>query len=180
MKNEIAKNKFGFTLIEMVVYVSVGTIVLASIVGMAIWTIRIGAKAKADRQLSYNAARAMEMIIFEIRNSQSVYDPTCSFGINPGQISLEQRTLSLPDETNTFVDFFQCGESLCIKRESNPAAAVTNDQVVLTNLIFEKLENSTTSPSVQITIEMEAKSSVWGISGPQSRIKLANSAKTNE
>ncbi|KKS68962.1 MAG: hypothetical protein UV40_C0038G0004 [Parcubacteria group bacterium GW2011_GWA1_42_7] len=177
---KILKKKNGFTLIEMVVYVGVGTIVLASVIAMAIWTIRIGAKAKADRELIHNAARAMETMIFEIKKSQSLYDPTCAFETNPGQISLEQKNSSLPDETSAFVDFFQCQEALCVKRESAAAAAITNNQVVLTNLTFEKMENSTTSPSVRIILEMESKSSVWGISGPQSGIKLINSAKINE
>ncbi|OGZ33995.1 MAG: hypothetical protein A2Y98_00835 [Candidatus Portnoybacteria bacterium RBG_19FT_COMBO_36_7] len=153
------KSQAGFTLIEMLVYIAILIMVLASLVIFGIGAIRTGAKIKANAEVLNNSRRAIEAITFEIRKSKSIYAPTSIFDVNPGQLSLEQATDSLAGEKQTFVDFFKCGERLCLKKEGGDPFSITSNHVKITNLVFSQLLNSSLQPSVQITLGIETAAS---------------------
>lgn len=149
----------GFTLIEMIVYVAIVAVLILTIAAFAVWAIQVGSKTKINYELADNARRAMEKMVYEIKKSKSIYAPASIFEINPGQLSLEQVTTSIPGETATFIDFFQCGNALCEKKEGQAPQALTNERVKLTSLKFFQLLNSTTTPSVQISLKLESAAS---------------------
>ena len=170
---------WGFTLMEIVVYVGVFSIILGSLAFFAFWALRAGAKAKTETEVLNSGRRAMEIMTYEIKKSKSVYDPASIFDSGAGQLSLEQETSLLPQENRTFVDFFRCGQALCLKRESQSLVALTSANVNLTNLNFSKISNSATSTSVQIKINLESTRSPWGQEGIKSKIQLQTSANLN-
>jgi len=169
----------GFTLIEMVIYVGLCSIILGSLAFFASWALQAGAKAKMERDVLNNGQRALEIMVSEIKKSKNVYDPTSVFNSYPGQLSLEQATAFLPQESETFVDFFQCGQSLCLKRENDSPIALTDGNVALTDLKFFKISNNATSSSIQINLGLESSRSVWGQSQTKSKIWLQTSANLN-
>ncbi len=154
-----AKFRTGFTLIEMIIYVALVTTVISVIVGFAFWAIQVGSKVKINYEVTDNARRAMETMVFEIKKSKSIYTPTAIFDVSPGQISLEQIATTTPGEVMTFVDFFKCADSLCLKREGQDPVKITTAQVKIVNLSFSPLLNSTTTPSVQINLQVDSVSS---------------------
>jgi len=154
---KISNTRFraGFTLLEMLIYIASLVLVIATIVVFGIGIIRTGAKVKTNSEILDNSRRAIEIISFEIRNSKSVYTPTSVFDLNPGQLSLEQTNSSSAEEKSIFVDFFKCGDSLCLKREGSSPFAITSSHVKVTNLVFSELFNSVSRPSVQIILRLE-------------------------
>jgi len=146
----------GFTLIEMVIYIAIVTVVVGIVVMFGFAAIRTGAKVKTNAEVLDNSRRAMETIIYEIKKSRSVYTPTSAFDTDPGQLSLEQATTTPVDETATFVDFFKCGDSLCLRREGSNPMNLTNDRVKVIGLVFTQLSNSSSRPSVQIRLRLES------------------------
>lgn len=137
----------------MLIYIALLIVMVTAIVSFAFWTIQAGAKIKTNYELADNARRAMDIMTYEIKKSQSVYASTSIFNTNPGQLSLEQMASSTA-ETLTYIDFFKCGDRLCLKREGTDPMALTNNQVKITNLIFSQLLNSSTTPSIQITLRV--------------------------
>lgn len=156
--NKFIRQNRGFSLIEMLLYIVLATIVVSIITVLAIWAIRIGVEIKNNQALSDNARRAMETMVYEIRQSKSVYLPTTSFSTDTGQLSLEQDTSTSPAETISYVDFFRCGSSLCLKRDGQIAQTLTNDRVDVTGLTFIYLENSSAAPSIKINLKMKTVS----------------------
>lgn len=150
-----AKINLGFTLIEMMVYLGVAVIVISAIMIFGIAAIRSGAKIKSNANLIDNGRRVMEVINYEIKKSRTIYTPTSVFDSHPGQLSLEQTSTSTPGEIISFVDFFQCGDSLCLRRDGSNPLKLTTGEIKITNLIFRQLVNSTSSPSVQINLGLE-------------------------
>lgn len=147
----------GFTLIEMLIYIFCLVLIIGAIVIFGWVAIRSGLKIKANAEVLDNARRAVEIMTLEIKKSRSIYTPTSIFDNNPGQLSLEQ-TASSTSETLTFVDFFKCGDSLCIRREDSSPLVLTSTRVKVSNLIFTQLSNLN-SPSVQITLRVESAAS---------------------
>lgn len=139
----------------MLAYLAILVILVSVIIIFAFWTIRVGSKIKVNYELADNARHSLDTITYEIKKSQSVYTPTSIFDANPGQLSLEQ-VASSTTETLTFVDFFKCGDSLCLKREGASPVALTNSRVKITSLVFSQILNSAATPSVQISLQIES------------------------
>ena len=149
----------GFSLIEMLLYVALVATIISSVVFFGIWIIQVSAKSRVNSEVLVNARRAMETMVYEIRKSQSVYAPTSVFDSSPGQLSLEQTNVAGSDESSNFIDFFICGQALCLKREKTNPVALTNSSVRVTSLIFSQRLNSIDNPSLQIKLRVESLSS---------------------
>jgi prepilin-type N-terminal cleavage/methylation domain-containing protein len=151
--------KRGFTLIELVVYVAVLGMVLASVLAFLLWTVKSQAKTNAMRQVLAAGQRTLEIFSREVAAASSVYTPTSVFNSFPGQFSLQTGAYVPVGETSSYIDFYQCGDKFCMKRESQNPLAITSDKVSLTNLTFLHLVTGQGRSSVQITLTLAAKTS---------------------
>ncbi len=159
----------AFTLIEILLYVAFIGLILLGVSAFLLIALRSEAKVQAKLEAMFEASRAVEIITREIKQATSVYAPTSVFNVNPGQLSLASAHMAPSPETSTYVDFFQCGTQLCMKRESQNPAAITSSAVQLQNAIFY-LINSAGKPSIQMnfslavpnqsTISMQATASI--------------------
>ncbi len=146
--------KRGFTLMEILVYLAVLTVIFLSVLSFLTWSTKSGNKARAIREVTDNARRAMEIMTYEIREAKSIYTPTST----STQLSLETSHYLPAGEILTFIDFYLCGEAtstLCLKKESEPPIAITTDRVKVSNLEF--LQIATTTPSIQINLKVDCQ-----------------------
>lgn len=162
MKHSFSKPRFtlhvsGFTLIELVVYVAVLGIVLASVLTFLLWTVKSQTKTNAMRQVLAAGQRSLEVVSREASLAQTVYTPTSVFNSSPGQVSLRTGAYVPTGETYSYIDFYKCEDKLCMKRESQNPLAITSDKVSLTNLTFSQVVTGQNRSSIQITLTFVAK-----------------------
>jgi len=149
--------KKGFTLIEILVYVGVMVIILMTVSSFFLWTNRLNTKTKVMKETIYNARRAMEIMTYEIKSAEGVYNPTSVFSSNEGQLSL-QTTRYLPEgENKTYIDFYVCEYRLCLKKEDQDPIALTSDNVRVNVLAFHYIATTSTAPSIQINLKVDYK-----------------------
>ena len=141
----------GFTLVELLVYIMVFSILMGAVTGFAYWAVRANAKARAIREVLSNAERAMDIMSGEIQKAKGVYTPTSG----ATQVALETSENLPTDETTTYVDIYVCGTALCIKRESQNAALITGDSIEIPQLRFSTI--GTTTPTVNIDLTVRYK-----------------------
>jgi len=77
-----------------------------------------------------------------------LYIPTTT----TSQVSIETRRNPPVGENSTYVDFFLCGTSLCLRREAQNPIALTSENVLIQNLTFEHVETGTV-PSIQVVFD---------------------------
>lgn len=147
--------KNSFTLIEVLVYIAVLTIIISIVSVFIFWQIGSGAKSRAIRETQYNAERALTIMIKEIREAKSVYAPASAFNVNPGQLSLETLKYLPSGETVSYIDFFICGTQLCFKKESQNPVALTSGRVKISDLVFSQINTIPTAPSIQINLKVD-------------------------
>ncbi len=146
-------NQKSFTLIEILVYIAVLTIITVAISSFFLWFIHSNTKARAIRETLDNTRRAVEIMTYEIKEAKSIYTPTTT----STQLSLET-TKHLPEEEKTtYIDFYLCGTRLCLKKESQTPVALTSDRVVVNNLEFLEITTTSTAPSIQINLKIDYK-----------------------
>lgn len=157
-QKKIGSEKFlkGFTLIEVLVYIAVLTIIVLAISSLLIWAIRSGAKAKAMRETLNNAERAMAIMVHETKEAKGIYTPTSLFDAHPGQLSLETTKYSSLEEETIFLDFYLCQDKLCLKKESQDPFVLTSDSVEISNLVFSEVFSGQ-APSLQIDLIVSYK-----------------------
>ncbi len=151
--------KQGFTLIETLVYIVVLVIILVVVISFLSWSIRINVKAKIAVETLNSAKRIMEIIDYEIRSSKSIYNPTSIFNSNPGQLSLETANHLPVGEKITFVDFYLCGDQLCLKMESQDPVALSAPNIKIDNIIFrEVVSGDRSSVQIELTASYDSQS----------------------
>lgn len=146
--------KKGFTLIEILLYVAILGLLIGAVSAFLLFTIRSQAKTRQEREVLFEATRAMDSITREIQGADGVYAPASIFETNPGQLSLATGNMPPAGETSTYVDFFQCGTQICQKRESQNPVAITSNSVKVQNLVFYLVNSAGNAPSVQIQLTL--------------------------
>jgi len=145
------KKEKGFTLLEMLVYVAILSLVVAMVLGLFLWVVRAQVRVAAAKEVVESTRIVLTILENEIKEAQSIYTPT-SFSAPP-QISFETRRNPPPDEDSTYVDFFLCGTRLCVKRESQSPLALTPENILIQNLSFEHIQTGSATPSVQVIFD---------------------------
>jgi len=125
----------SFTLMEMIIYLAVFSIIIVVILAFIFWFINANAKSKAMRETLMNARKAMEIIIHEINSASSIYTPTTS----TAQISLETLNYLPTGEYTSYIDIYKCGLAVCLKKESQNPEALTSESINVDNLSFTKI-----------------------------------------
>lgn len=153
IQNPKSKTNFGFTLMEILVYVVVFSIIMAVLSGFTIWIVHSNIKAQVMRETLANVEGAMTRMTYEIRNAQSIYAPTAT----STQLSLETLNYLPEGESSSYLDFFLCGTQLCLKKESQIPIPLTSDKVEIKNLSFSQIATATSTGSIQINLKAEYK-----------------------
>lgn len=144
-------NNLGFSILEILVSIAIFALIFTVITSFIFWMNYSNSGLKSDREAGENAKRVMEAVIYEIRGAKSVYTPTTT----ASQLSLETAKYLPTGETNTFIDFFICGLSICLKKESQNPVSLLPDTVKATSLEFSQFLNGT-KPSVKINLTVNS------------------------
>ncbi|OGZ72428.1 MAG: hypothetical protein A2908_03265 [Candidatus Staskawiczbacteria bacterium RIFCSPLOWO2_01_FULL_38_12b] len=148
----------GFTLLEILVYISILSLVLLLTSTAIFYFSQSNKQTKGDREVLENARRAMEIITYEINGAKSIYTPTSS----PNQISLETSKYLPANETTTYIDFFLCGTRICLKKEAQDPFFLTSDSVEVTTLEFTQVSTNG-NESIKIALTMNYQDSINNI-----------------
>lgn len=141
--------KRGFSLFEVIIYLSIAFVVLSVVVGFVFWLIDSNNKNRIMREVTNSAKRSLEIITYEIRSAKNIYTPTTSLS----QLSLETQHYVPEGENSSFIDFYLCSSRLCMKKESQDSIVLTSDNVEILSLIFTYISPE----SVKIDISLRYK-----------------------
>ncbi len=147
-----SKKNNGLSLLEVVVSIAIFSIIVLIITSFIIWMNFSNSRTKADRDTLENARKVLDIMTYEIRGAKGIYTPTTT----SNQLSLETAKYLPTDEVSTYIDFFLCGSSICLKKESQNPAYLTSDNVQVASLVFSQFSNNG-RPSIQINLTLNYK-----------------------
>jgi type II secretory pathway pseudopilin PulG len=153
------KKTNAFTLVEVLVYIAILSIMLLIVASFLLWSNKSNIKAKALNETTYNIRRAIETIGHETKEAIGIYTPTSLFSTSSGQLSLEIAKYLPQDETTSYVDFYLCENQICFKKEGLNPISITSENIGVSKLEFKQIATTSTAPSVQIEITAEYKPS---------------------
>jgi len=159
---KINKKSSGFSLLELLVYIGILTVVVGFIVGIFITTSKIGnretSSTEVTSQINYVSQTIQRLVkeasvidipagistsTLKLRTSSSLTDPTCIY-LSSGTIKIAQGAFPVP-----------VGSEKCTSSSTN----LTSSKVVVDNLTFTKLTSYPGHDSVAFEIQMSLNTS---------------------
>lgn len=141
--------KKGFTLVELMIYMALISILAVVFVSFAFDVIGTSEKGRLRQELQQNARFAMDRMTQEIRASASVNTGASTFGVHPGVLSLGTND----GATNPTIFDVDAGV-LRVKLGAASAAALTDSKFAVTNLAFENLSVSGRTSNIRINLTL--------------------------
>ncbi len=132
----------GFTLLEMLVYLAVITVVLTAAASLSFAFLSANARAMANVETGRNARFAVDRMATAVREAAGVNFSDSVFGLNPGRLSL-----ATGDPATDPTVFTVSGGRLFIQQGAGPVLPLTSPAVVVTEFTVDNL-----SPSAFISI----------------------------
>ncbi len=141
----------GFTLIETIIYVAITGLVLAGFVVFAFSISGSRDKSYVISEVGANSRMALDVISQRIRNAKEV-NVSSIFDSDPGVLSLE---MADPSKNPTIINLNQNDGVLQIVEGTTAPAAVTSDEVKITNLVFNNLTSGSERENIRVILTVE-------------------------
>lgn len=148
MKQSInKKNLRGTSFIELILYIAIMGIMIASIGSFIVSNKKMGDNHKAITEVELQGAEVIRIILQSIRNSQSVNYP--AIGMNGASLSLSVGVL-----TKNPTVFDLSGGKVRIKEGSDSTIDLNSSQVEITNLSFKNMTATNAPGSVRVSFDI--------------------------
>ena len=137
----------GFTLIELIIYVALSSILLVTVITFGLNTIYSGEKSEIRQETLQGSTLAMQRILEEIRSADDLNDGTSTFGSSPGVLSLASST-SADDPVVIDVD----SNMLQLTLGAGSAIDLLDESLEVTNLVFTDLSRSNYTKHIRVEL----------------------------
>ncbi len=139
----------GFTLVEMILYVSLCAIILLVLATLLSYLLSARVKSQAITEVNQQGFQVMRMMTQTIRNGKSLQVP--SIGTSSSTLSI---TTGNPLLNPTV--FTASGTTVVIKEAGNSAIPLTNSRVKVSSLLFQNISSaSSTERIIRISFILE-------------------------
>lgn len=148
--NLIRKTFEGFTLIELILYMAIVSVVTTSLISFGWNIINNGIKSTVDEEVYSNGRYIAEKIKYEIRNASGINT------VNTTSISLSE---SNPADNPTVINL--SSSRVTIKKGAAAAVSLNSNDTAISNLVFtnySSLDNKTKNIQFSFTIFYKANS----------------------
>lgn len=154
---KINLKKSGFSLLEMIIYISILTFMLAIIVEVVLSVTRSERTIKATRSVENSAVMTLERIGREVRAAQGVVESESVFGAHPGVLTLETTDENGNPQEIRF--YLQDGKVILSIGEV-VAGPLTEEKATVTSLKFFH-PTSGNGEAIRTEIEVESGTSTY-------------------
>lgn len=145
--------KKGYTLVEMVIYVALMSIISLLIVNTVLSFTKSYRNVSTLRAVESSALDTLERLSRDVRNATSINDGSSTFGSNPGVLTLIQTSATVSTTTRYYV------ENGVMKVDVNGVyvGPLTTRGTTVQSIVFRKLDNGV-STGVKIDMTVSATS----------------------
>jgi type II secretory pathway pseudopilin PulG len=147
------KNK-GYSLVEMVIYVTILSVLALIIVNTLLMLTRSYTTVKTNRLIGLSVGTAMERMTREIRKGISIDQVSSVFNGSNGKLVMSS-TDSFGNATTT--QFYLSSGKVMIKQGTGAEAPLTLASTTISSLVFRQMSTSTVS-AVKIEMQIQASS----------------------
>jgi len=149
-KKFLLKNNRGFTLVEVLLYVSIVSVLVLVMSIFLFMLLEAKTKAETIWEVNSEGARVMRIITQIVRNAETINVPV------PGA-SGTIMTLAMNDSSKNPTVFSSSGSNIQIKEGTGATISLTAGKFSISDLVFENLSRTNTPGVVKIMFTMNRK-----------------------
>jgi prepilin-type N-terminal cleavage/methylation domain-containing protein len=150
----IKEKQKGFSLIEIIIYLGLLSIILAILIFFFQEEIYLKAKIANQAEVIDNGQFALNKIVWYLQHAESLNYPSSGQGKNT-------LSLNLSDTAQNPVVFFIENNVLKIKQANSEPIALNNDRVKVLGVTFSNFAFAAKEPIIQIKIQISSASEFW-------------------
>lgn len=154
MKNLISKNKKGFSLIEVIIYVAIIGGLLVTLTNFILAISGSRNKSYAQQEVNANTRLALNILNHKIKTSNGINIASSTFGSSPGVLSL-----SMSSSTLNPTVFALSNGRLTITEGATSSQFITSQRVNISSIIFTNLTSDSNHGNVGISMNFSYASS---------------------
>lgn len=143
------KNK-GFTLVEILLYFAIISVVLFAIMSFSLQILDITQKSANLKEIQTNMDYIGNQITYAIQSAESVDVPNSTFNDDAGALSL-----ITTDPENSPTSFYAQNEEIFIKKGSGSAVKVSSDLISCPQLRFSRITSTNIPDQILIDLRCE-------------------------
>ena len=137
------ENRKGFTLIELILYVSVSALVALAATGLILLILQGRVKSQTIAEVEQVGNQVMNLITQTTRNSLRINSP--STGATSSALSLAH-----PSSTNNPTIFDIASSTIRITEGASLSVPLTSSRILTSSLVFQNLSRANTSGTIKI------------------------------
>ena len=149
-KSKQQANEKGFTLMEILVYIGIFTIVMTYIIGFSLEIVRNRIKNEAMQAVEENARFALGRMVQELKEASSVNTGASVFGVHPGVL-----TLVMPQAWKNPTVYDVVGGKLRLTYGTNDPVFVTSENLNVKKLKFYNYSVPGYPQNIKIDLTLE-------------------------
>ncbi|PJA90482.1 MAG: hypothetical protein CO137_00160 [Candidatus Magasanikbacteria bacterium CG_4_9_14_3_um_filter_32_9] len=142
---KIIKNKKGFSLVELVLYISVLIILLGSIFLFMGLVFESKAKSQTINEVERQGEFIIRTILQTVRNTNTINSPTVGSSSNSLSINVK-------NPTNSPTTFALNGTGLVMTEASQTPVILNNNLVEIKNIVFRNVSQPSTTGIIRVEI----------------------------
>ena len=150
----------GFSLLEMLIYISILVLLLIVIMNIVISVVRSGRIINALRNVENSALISLERITRETRQADSMDTGGSILDSNPGRLVLESVEYSGIGGTLCTVEFYLSSGTLMFSENGVEIGPLTQGDAKVSSLIFRRF-SSLNSEGIRTEITLESGTSTY-------------------
>jgi len=133
----------GFTLIEMLLYIGIIAIMLATLLSFSLQMLASSAKSQTDQTVYSEERYATERLTYEIRNAAGVNVASSSFGVNLAASSTAMLSLSEASSPLNPTVFSVASGTFMVQQGTGAPIALNSSSTQVTSLVFSNYSTGT-------------------------------------
>lgn len=146
---KISNFQKGFTLIELVIYMAILTIVLSIAVDLFFFSKTFGNQVAQEQEVDRNARVAFLEMTQTIRGTSSVTSP--ALGASGSNLYLNSNAIR-----------YAVNNGILQKTQSGQTVDLTSDDVSIDNLTFTTRGEAGEKPTVSVSFDVRTNTLIWG------------------
>jgi type II secretory pathway pseudopilin PulG len=158
MSNAFTRRR-GFTLVEALIYIVLAALAFTFIIGIGQDLLLGSVKIQGEREVSFNARTAINLITQKIRGANDVVLGSSTFNSSPGVLTITYPGVSpsiIFDTYNKTLTKSTGGtyviRKLRMKEGTAAAVDLTNDKINITNFVVRNLTKSTEAHNINVEL----------------------------
>lgn len=152
---KIFSNKRGFSIVEMLIYITILVLMLGVIMGVVISVINSGRVIGSLKNVENSVITSLERLVRETRQAGSINLGSSVLESHPGRLVLEGTDI---DGNPRTVEFYLAVDTLMFRENGIDIGALTQKDTRVTNLVFRRF-SSVTTEGVRVEISLESGTS---------------------